>query len=246
MQDVRAPLFVRLAERGWGQAVPAAGELTGITISDVTAIGSEWTSAIMGLPGHDVSDIALSNVRISGKGGGAPALISQRVPQQRREYPDAARFRYLPAHGLFCRHVTALRIDRASLTVEEPDPRPALILADVREAAVKGLVATASSDGGPVAWLRSTQDCLLDGVRSPTAETLARLSGAETARARVVAAGDAHPQVVLVDPEVEMTALHAGAGVTARRPGGRRAAGLDGGQQGTRRVPRLAGESATP
>ena len=216
MHGVRAPLFVRLAERGEGQAVPAAGELTRITIDDLTAVGAEWTSSIMGLPGHDVSDIALSNIRISCKGGGAAALISQPVPQQRRAYPDAARFRYLPAHGLYCRHVRGLRLDGISLSVEEPDPRPALILDDVREAVVKGVVAAPPSAGGPVAWLSSTQDCLLDGLRSPGAETLIRLSGAETARVRVVAAAGPNQEVV-IDPDVSPTVLRTVGSLTPRR-----------------------------
>jgi Pectate lyase superfamily protein/Right handed beta helix region len=214
MTGVRAPLFVRLAERGWGQAVPAAGELTRITIDDVTATGAEWTSSIMGLPGHAVADIALGNIRISGTGGGAAALIAQPVPLQRRRYPDAARFRHLPAYGLYCRHVRGLRLDRAWLTVETPDPRPALILDDVGEATVKDLVATASSIGAPVAWLRSARDCVLDGVRAPEARTLARLSGEETARVRVVSALGV-VQNVVIDADVDPGALIASTPVSA-------------------------------
>jgi hypothetical protein len=233
MTNVRAPIFVRLGERGRGQAVPAAGELTKITIADLVATGAEWTSSITGVPGHDVSDIALSDIRISGKGGGDAALVSRPVPEREREYPDAARFRNLPAYGLYCRHVTGLRVERTTLTVDEPDPRPALILDDVRNATVKRLAATAPSDGGPVAWLRSTRDCLLDGIRSPKAETLARLSGGETARVRIVA-GAAGParQVVLIDPDVDSTALRTEGGVTSKSwSEGRRAAGADSGQQ---------------
>jgi hypothetical protein len=232
MDGIRAPLFVRLAERGEGQAVPAAGTLARITIDGITAVGAEWTSAIMGLPGHDISDIALGNIRIASKGGGAAALMSQPVPQQRRAYPDAARFRYLPAHGLYCRHVRGLRLDRISLTVDQPDPRPALILDDVREAIVKSLVATAPSAGGPVAWLRSSRDCDLRDVRSPGAGTLARLSGGETTRVRVAGAGGPAPQVVLLDPDVAPTALRTQGAVTARSASeGRRAAGADPGRR---------------
>jgi hypothetical protein len=233
MTNIRAPIFVRLGERGQGQAVPTAGALTKITIADLVATGAEWTSSITGIPGHDVSDIALSDIRISGKGGGDAALLSRPVPEREREYPDAARFRNLPAYGLYCRHVTRLRVERTTLTVGEPDPRPALILDDVREATVKSLVGTAPSDGGAVAWLRSTQDCLLEGIRSPEAQTLARLSGGETARVRVVA-GAAGParQVVLLDPDVDSTALRTQGGVTSKRwSEARRAPGAVQGQQ---------------
>jgi hypothetical protein len=233
MMNVRAPIFVRLGARGWGQAVPAAGALTKITISDLVATGAEWTSSIMGVPGRDVSDIALSDIRITGKGGGDAALVSRPVPERDREYPDAARFRNLPAHGLYCRHVTGLRVERTTLTVDESDARPALILDDVRSATVKDLAATAPSDGGPVAWLRSTRDCLLDGIRSPKAQTLARVSGGETARVQVVAgAAGSAPQVVLLDPDVDATALRTRGAVTAKSGSdGRRTAGADPGRQ---------------
>jgi hypothetical protein len=232
MRNVRAPIFVRLGERGWGQAVPAAGELTRIRITNLVATGAAWTSSIMGVPGHDVSDVALSDIRISGKGGGDATLVSRPVPQRKREYPDAARFRNLPAHGLYCRHVTGLRVERTTLTVGEPDARPALVLDDVRGAIVKRLVASAPSGGEPLAWLQSSRDCLLEGIRSPEAETLARLSGPETARIRVVAgaAGPA-PQVVLLDPDVNSAALRTQGSVTAKSwSGERHAAGAGPGQ----------------
>jgi hypothetical protein len=64
-----------------------------------------------------------------------------------------------------------------------------------------------------VAWLRSTQDCLLERILSPGADTLARLSGPETARVRVVAdTGSA--RLVLLDPDVDATALRTGGSVT--------------------------------
>lgn len=229
MTNVRAPLFVRLGERGWGQPIPRAGTLAKIVITDVVATGAAWTSSITGLPGHLVSDIALSDIRISGRGGGDASLMTRPVPEQPREYPDAARFRNLPAHGLYCRHVRALRLDRTTLTVDEPDGRPALVLDDVQGASVKALLATAPTGAAPVAWLRATRDCVLDGVRAPDAETLARLSGGETTGVRVVSA-EPSEQMVLLDPDVQPSALALHGNVTAkswREP--RRAAGAESG-----------------
>jgi hypothetical protein len=197
MANVRAPLFVRLAERGWGQTVRSAGALRQITIANLVATGAEWTSAIMGVPGRDVADIALSDIRITGRGGGDDDLITRPVPQRERKYPDAAHFRNLPAYGLYCRHVRGLRVDRTTLTVAEPDARPALVLDDVRHSAVRNLVASAPSDSGPVAWLRSARDCILDGIRARESTARVRLSGADTARVQVAA-----PAVVLRDPGV--------------------------------------------
>jgi len=227
MTNVRAPIFVRLAERGQGQAVPRAGELTSITIANLVATGAEWPSSIMGLPGYSVSDIGLSDIRISGKGGGHAALVSQPVPQRRREYPDAARFRTLPAYGLYCRHVRRLRLDRATFTVDEPDARPALVMDDVHDSAVRNLTATAPADGGPVAWLQSTRDCRLEGLRAAGAETLARISGPETSRVQIVAdARDSTRPVVVLDADVGVAAVRAEGAVISKGSTGRpRAAG---------------------
>jgi hypothetical protein len=229
MANVRAPIFVRLGARGWGQPVPEAGTLTQITIANLTATGAEWASSIMGVHDHDVADIALSSIRVSGKGGGNASLLSRLVPEQAREYPDAARFRNLPAYGLYCRHVRGLRVDGTTFTVAEPDARPALVLDDVRGARVRGLVATAPVDAGPVAWLTSSQDCQLEGIRSSEAGTLARLSGADTARVRIAGPGGPGQQIVLLDPDVNATALRAGAGVMPQRQGSeqRHAGGAD-------------------
>jgi hypothetical protein len=227
MADVRAPLFVRLAERGWGQPVPRAGTLTKIVITDVVATGASWTSSITGLPGHSVTDIALGDIRISGKGGGDASLMMRPVPEQPRDYPDAARFRNLPAYGLYCRHVSGLRLDRTTLTVAEPDGRPALVMDDVQAARVKALVATAPRGAAPVAWLRATRDCVLDGVSAPDAETLARLSGPETAKVRVVGA-EPSEQVVIYDPDVSAGELVTQGHVTSKPwSAPRRAAGAE-------------------
>jgi hypothetical protein len=206
MTNMRAPIFVRLGERGWGQAVPTPGMLRKVTISNLDATGAEWTSVIMGVPRNDVADISLSNVRISGQGGGEADLLSRTVPEREREYPDAARFQDLPAHGLYCRHVRRLRLERVALTASEPDDRPALVLDDVRDSAAKDIAATPAANGGAVVWLRSAEDCLLRGIRSAGARPLIRLSGATTARVRV-AADSSQPVMVVCDRDVPATAV---------------------------------------
>ena len=214
MRNVRAPIFIRLGERGSGQTVPRAGTLTNVKISNLVATGAEWTSSIMGIPGGDVSGITLSDIQVSGKGGGDAALLSRPVPQRKNEYPDASRFRHLPAHGLYCRHVTGLHILRTALTVTAADARPALVLDDVRDATVKQLHATAPSGAAPVVWLRSTRQCLLDDVQSE-ADTVAQLSGARTALVQVTA-GAGRRRRVLVDPDVDATQLHVTGNVTVQ------------------------------
>lgn len=73
--------------------------------------------------------------------------------------------------------------------------------------------ASAPSGAAPVVWLHSTRDCLLDGIRSPEATTLARLSGAATARI-AIGASSRPPQLVALDPDVDPAAVHTAGVVT--------------------------------
>ncbi len=209
MAGVRVPIFLRLGQRGRGQKLPAAGELKNISIAHIVATGATWTSSITGIPGHPVSDVSLKDIRISGKGGRNAELLSREVPELEKEYPDATMFRELPAYGLYCRHVQGLRAEGIDLRLDQPDARPAVVLDDVRKAELSSMMAMPSTDGGPVFWLRSVQDCLLSGLRpSGGSKALVRVSGAETARVRLV--GDdvgGGARVATLDADVEPAAV---------------------------------------
>jgi hypothetical protein len=209
MTNVRAPVFVRLARRGRGQDVPAAGRLASISISNLTAAGAMTASSITGIPGHLVSEISLRNVRITARGGGGADLVDRPVPEREKTYPDAYMFDDLPAYGLYCRHVDGLTVDGIELDVDRPDARPAVVLDDASRVAVRALRATPPAEGGPLLWLRSVRECVLDGLRpGPGTKTLFRLSGADTARIRVTRSDLRRVETVaIVDTGAVTTAL---------------------------------------
>jgi NAD(P)-dependent dehydrogenase (short-subunit alcohol dehydrogenase family) len=70
MTGVRSPIFIRLGHRGRGQDVQAAGRLKNVSITNLEAVGAIIASSITGIPGHPVSDITLTNVRMIARGGG--------------------------------------------------------------------------------------------------------------------------------------------------------------------------------
>jgi hypothetical protein len=210
MVGVRAPIFVRRGRRGRGPTGPTAGELKTVSIAHIVATGALWTSSITGIPGHPISDISLNDIRITSKGGTKVGGRAREVPEFESKYPDAAMFNDdLPAYGLYCRHVTGLKLDGIDLKVDQPDARPAVILDDVGKAELKTMVATPPTGGGPVLWLRSVRDCLLHRSRPRAgAKTFVRLSGAETAGVRLEGNDFRQvEQVAMVDPEVNATAL---------------------------------------
>jgi Pectate lyase superfamily protein len=209
MTSVRAPVFVRLARRGRGQEVPAAGRLRDISISNLAAVGAMTASSITGIAGHLVSEISLKNVRITARGGGEAGRVDRPVPERKKTYPDAYMFDDLPAYGLYCRHVSDLTVDGIELSVDQPDARPAMVLDDASRVAVRTLRATPPAEGGPLMWLRSVRECVLDGFR-PRAGTkaLLRLSGADTAGIRVVRSDLRQVErIAIVDSGAATTAL---------------------------------------
>ena len=209
MTNVRAPIFVRLGRRGRGQEIPTAGRVRHVSISNVVAVGAMTPSSITGVPGASVSDIRLSNIRVTARGGAGPAVATQLVLEMEKEYPDAYMFRDLPAYGLYCRHVRGLTLDNIELGVERPDARPAVVLDDVHHARVRTLHAMPPSDGQALVWLRSVRDCELSGLRArPGTTAVLRLSGAPTARVSLVGNDFSHAaRVAMIDGSVASTAL---------------------------------------
>ena len=131
------PLFVRLAERGWGQPVPAAGTLTKITITDVVATGASLDVFHHGRPrsrrlehrAQRHPDLGQGRRRRrpdDPSGAGAAARVSRR-----RAIPQSARLRpVLPARD-------GLRSSGPRSRWTSAIGRPALVLDDVRGATVK-------------------------------------------------------------------------------------------------------------
>ncbi len=154
MEAVRSPLFVRLGRRGRGQTVPAAGAVRKVEISDVIATGASGSSSIMGLRGEPVTGIALRNIRVAARGGKPAELVLGDVPEADGMYPDPGRLGELPAYGLYCRHVTGLTLDGIDLSVERPDPRPAVLLDTVRDVQVRGLRAMPPTQGAALVQVR--------------------------------------------------------------------------------------------
>jgi len=138
MVDVASPIFVRLGNRGRAQESPIAGSLEGVLIADLCAEGATLGSSVTGIPNHPVKQVALRNIRISSRGGGAAELARRQVHEFEGKYPNANMFGALPAHGLFCRHAEQLTLDNVSFDLETPDHRPALIVEQTSDLRLSG------------------------------------------------------------------------------------------------------------
>jgi len=143
IRDALTPLFLRLGNRGRGQAVPVPGTLSGVTLSNIRASGGTLASSITGLEGHPLRGITLRDIILTMKGGAATPFAGI-VPEAAGDYPHAPMFGLLPASVLYIRHVDGLTLANVRLRVSARDARPLAVLESVR-----GLRA----DGVSRAWL---------------------------------------------------------------------------------------------
>ncbi|MXN90848.1 glycoside hydrolase family 28 protein [Flavobacterium sp. Sd200] len=137
MDDVlNAPFFFRLGKRMRGPAEMKVGSFKRVLIDNVTITASnpQYGSMLMGIPGHDVEDVVLSNIYIRVKGGAPKEQSAVIVPEKETSYPDPQEFGDIPAYGFYIRHARNIRMHNITLEFDTPDYRPAFILEDVKGA----------------------------------------------------------------------------------------------------------------
>jgi hypothetical protein len=175
MAYVRAPLFIRLGHRGGNSArtqqveprVP--GRIHDVVITHVRAEHASFESPLVGMIGHPIQGVALSDVRLGYEGGGGPELVTDEVPDETlvAKYPEAEMFGRLPAYGLYCRHVDGLTLNGVSCSVLAPDARPMLVADDVRHLRGTDVEAASATGQYPVMWLLGVRDAAFTACPVP-------------------------------------------------------------------------------
>jgi len=158
MRDVStAPIFIRLGSRLRAPEGTPIGSLRRVSISNVVVYDAEprFGSIISGIPGHDVEDVKLSNIRILYHGGLTLDQVARQpadlvnnfffrapsgavpprepfdTPEQEKHYPEPSMFGMLPAYGFFIRHAKGIELNNVEVGFIEEDRRPAFVLDQV-------------------------------------------------------------------------------------------------------------------
>jgi polygalacturonase len=160
MREVsNAPIFIRLGSRMRAPEGTAIGSIKRVTISDVVVYDADprYGSIVSGIPGHDIEDVKLSNIRIWYRGGlnldqvakqpadlvntfffrasgGVPPREPYETPEREKEYPEPSMFGMLPAYGFFIRHAKGIELANVEVGFLREDRRPAFVLDQVNGA----------------------------------------------------------------------------------------------------------------
>ncbi len=136
MRNVQMPFFLRLGARMRGPAGVPVGALRRVSISNVNAHNADprYPSTIAGIPGHNVADIRISDVRHHMVGGLTPGDAVANPPELENAYPEPSMFGTLPAYGFFIRHASGIDLDNVEVRYERQDTRPAYVLREVGDA----------------------------------------------------------------------------------------------------------------
>jgi polygalacturonase len=186
MARVGAPIFIRLGNRARpfkeDMDKPGVGSMRNITVSNIEATGANPTGcAISGLPEAKVENLTLSNIRFSFTGGGTSEEASRAIPEHPEKYPEYSMFGRLPAYGLYCRHVSGLKLTNVHVQLAGQDKRHAVVLEDVKDATIDGLDAPFTTGAASLLRLADVQDIWVRNCQPPAGtDVFLKLQGAQT------------------------------------------------------------------
>lgn len=104
-------------------------------------------AAIVGLPGQEIADVTLRNIRIVYPGGSNPHYAFRgiksadldSIPEMEKAYPEFSQFKELPAWGFYLRHVKNITFENIDLRAKAAEYRPAVVLQEVNGARLSGM-----------------------------------------------------------------------------------------------------------
>lgn len=158
MNNVRTPMLFRLGSRlkvfREGDVQQSTGSFDNVLIKNVKAKSDSVTQLnpasgilITGIPGHYINNLTLENIEIELPGGGKKEHAERKVQEAVDQYPEIKTFGpYIPAYGVWARHVRNLTLKNVSFKLDNPDLRPVLICEDAENVKVDKFVSGSGNE----------------------------------------------------------------------------------------------------
>ncbi|MDR3264078.1 MAG: hypothetical protein LBT30_07205 [Clostridiales bacterium] len=136
MSGVTCPLFIRLGNRNRYGKKSYKGEISGITIENVTAREAELPSIISGVAKNKntalyVKNVTLTNFDIEYRESPENVILRSKIPEYKKAYPENWRFGDVPAYGLWARHAEDLTLNSFNVTPRSANTRKCTVFDDV-------------------------------------------------------------------------------------------------------------------
>jgi polygalacturonase len=125
-----APIFLRIGARMRGPEGVPLGKIRRIRLDNISVFNADpqYASIIAGIPGSQIEDVSLSNIRIHAAGGGTREQAALVLPENEKSYPEPSMFGITPSYGFFIRHTKGLRMRNVELSFLAEDARPAIVV----------------------------------------------------------------------------------------------------------------------
>lgn len=155
---VGPPFFLRLGARLRGPAGTVVGSMRNIQFDNIVCMNasSEISSILAGVPGHPIEDVSFTNIRIDHQGGGKSS--SEPVSEREAAYPDPDMFGSTPAQAFYLRHAKNITMTAVTISAQQLDRRPILVLDDVQHARLSGMRFPTTQGSGALLSSTNTED----------------------------------------------------------------------------------------
>ncbi len=170
MDEVRAPIFIRLGARNAAKGKsnkPCPGSIRNVSISNVIARGASTASSVTAVTPVHVENVLFDNIIIHTKGGGTEQMAAIELAEKRTSYPEATMWGQMPVSGLYLRYVKGMRLDGVQIFPEEADKRPLVLMEQAENVAVSDFVTNAHNAGSAVFLMKGVRDVWFRDVRIP-------------------------------------------------------------------------------
>lgn len=134
MRDVtNSPIYLRVGARMRGPEGTPIGAIRRLIISNVVVYNADprLASIISGVPGGDINDISLHDIRIYMKGGGTKEQAMREMPEVEKTYPEPQVHGITSAYGFYIRHVNDIDMHDIKVIAMTEDQRPPFVIESV-------------------------------------------------------------------------------------------------------------------
>jgi len=175
MRDVtNSPIFLRLGARMRAPTGTPVGSLRRVAISNLVAYNADahFATIIAGLPGHDIEDIKLTNIKIYYRQmDSAISKIQVAVPEHEKTYPEPNKMGIMPAYGFFIRHAANIEMNNVEISYMGSETRPAMYIEDVKGLQLRN-VKPQPVAGQPLMVMKDVTDVVIKDSRGLKDKTI--------------------------------------------------------------------------